>query len=130
MIRKLLSILLFSCFIESNEVVFHEVNEVGNDTVEISFFLNSVSFIKSYSLENPSRIVMDLYDTLIRKGYVDPPGRPRKGQKAVKPMIATIIGQSLRTVRRKLNQAQKMKEATPQDLLHQNVKKMVKKMVF
>jgi N-acetylmuramoyl-L-alanine amidase len=63
MIRKLLSILLFSCFIESNEVVFHEVNEVGNDTVEISFFLNSVSFIKSYSLENPSRIVMDLYDT-------------------------------------------------------------------
>ena len=62
MIRKLLSILLFSCFIESNEVVFHEVNEVGNDTVEISF-LNSVSFIKSYSLENPSRIVMDLYDT-------------------------------------------------------------------
>ena len=63
MIRKLLSILLFSCFIESNEVVFHEVNEVGNDTVEISFFLNSVSFIKSYSLESPSRIVMDLYDT-------------------------------------------------------------------
>lgn len=63
MIRKLLSILLFSCFIESNEVVFHEVNEVGNDTVEISFFLNSVSFIKSYSLENPSRIVMDIYDT-------------------------------------------------------------------
>ena len=63
MIRKLLSILLFSCFIESNEVVFHEVNEVGNDTVEISFFLNSVSFIKSYSLENPSRIVMDLYNT-------------------------------------------------------------------
>ena len=63
MIRKLLSILLFSCFIESNEVVFHEVNEVGNDTVEISFLLNSVSFIKSYSLENPSRIVMDLYDT-------------------------------------------------------------------
>ena len=63
MIRKLLSILLFSCFIESNEVVFHEVNEVGNDTVEISFFLNSVSFIKSYSLGNPSRIVMDLYDT-------------------------------------------------------------------
>ena len=63
MIRKLLSLLLFSCFIESNEVVFNEVNEVGNDTVEISFFLNSVSFIKSYSLESPSRIVMDLYDT-------------------------------------------------------------------
>ena len=63
MIRKLLSLLLFSCFIESNEVVFNEVNEVGNDTVEISFFLNSVSFIKSYSLENPSKIVMDLYDT-------------------------------------------------------------------
>ena len=63
MIRKLLSLLLFSCFIESNEVVFNEVNEVGNDTVEISFLLNSVSFIKSYSLENPSRIVMDLYDT-------------------------------------------------------------------
>ena len=63
MIRKLLSILLFSCFIESNEVVFNEVNEVVNDTVEISFFLNSVSFIKSYSLENPSKIVMDLYDT-------------------------------------------------------------------
>ena len=63
MIRKLLSLLLFSCFIDSNEVVFNEVNEVGNDTVEISFLLNSVSFIKSYSLENPSRIVMDLYDT-------------------------------------------------------------------
>ena len=63
MIRKFLSLLLFSCFIESNEVVFNEVNEVVNDTVEISFFLNSVSFIKSYSLENPSKIVMYLYDT-------------------------------------------------------------------
>ena len=63
MMRKFLSLLLLSCFIESNEIVFNEVNDLGNGTIEISFLLNSVSLIKSYSLENPSRIVMDVYDT-------------------------------------------------------------------
>ena len=69
MIRKFLSLLLFSCFIESNEVVFNEVNEVGNDTVEISFFLNSVSFIKSYSLENPSAYIQHICEDVEDKTF-------------------------------------------------------------
>ena len=91
MIRKLLSILLFSCFIESNEVVFHEVNEVGNDTVEISFFLNSVSFIKSYSLENPSKIVMDLYDTELNSVIEESYNYPIKKIRASKDKNITRI---------------------------------------
>lgn len=46
--------------------------------------------------------VRALYDRLRGVGYVDRPGRPRKGERAIKPAIATIIGRSIRTVERML----------------------------
>lgn len=47
--------------------------------------------------------VRALYDRLREAGYVDRPGRPRRGERAVKPAIATIIGRSIRTVERMLS---------------------------
>lgn len=38
-------------------------------------------------------------------GYVDVKGRPAKGTKALRPALETIIGKSIRTVRRYLNEA-------------------------
>jgi ParB family transcriptional regulator, chromosome partitioning protein len=51
--------------------------------------------------------VYELYQALINKGYTEVTGRPKAGQLPVKPALATLIGRSLRTVKRKLDQAQR-----------------------
>ena len=58
--------LLFVSFVNSNEVVFNEVVEKDDKSVEISFLLERVSLVKSYSLNNPSRLVLDIYDTELK----------------------------------------------------------------
>ena len=70
--------------------------------------------------------VFALYQTLLAKGYTDVTGRPRQGEKAVTPMIATIIGQSTRTVKRKLKQAMKEEQSTPQEQLRDEALKVIK----
>ena len=55
-----LFLLVFSSLIHSNEISFNEVKESDDGSIEISFLLDKVSFIKSYSLIDPSRIVIDL----------------------------------------------------------------------
>lgn len=49
--------------------------------------------------------VRSLAERLIDAGYVDVKGRPAKGGKALRPALEVIIGKSIRTVRRYLNQA-------------------------
>ena len=56
-----LFLLVFSSLIHSNEISFNEVKESDDGSIEISFLLDKVSFIKSYSLIDPSRIVIDIY---------------------------------------------------------------------
>ena len=56
-------VLVLSFFVRSNEISFNAVNELKDGAIEISFIQEKVSFIKSYSLDNPSRIVMDVYET-------------------------------------------------------------------
>lgn len=46
--------------------------------------------------------VVALYKRLIEAGYTDRRGKPRKGERAAKPVLATVIGRSVRTVRRVL----------------------------
>ena len=58
--------LLFVSFVNSNEVVFNEIVEKDDKSVEISFLLERVSLVKSYSLNNPSRLVLDIYDTELK----------------------------------------------------------------
>ena len=58
-----LFLLILSSFVHSNEISFYEVKDSDDQSTEISFLLEKVSFIKSYSLINPSRIVIDVYQS-------------------------------------------------------------------
>ena len=58
--------LIFSSLLQSNEISFNKVTEPSQNTIEISFILENVAFIKSYSLESPSRIVMDVFDSELK----------------------------------------------------------------
>lgn len=48
--------------------------------------------------------VRSLAQRLLDAGYMDVKGRPTKGEKALRPALEVIIGKSIRTVRRYLNQ--------------------------
>ena len=62
--NKLLSFLLIlSSFVDSNQISFYEIKDSDDQSSEISFLLDKVSFIKSYSLVDPSRIVIDVYQS-------------------------------------------------------------------
>lgn len=47
--------------------------------------------------------VLGIYEQLLSVGYTDREGRPKRGEKQARPALATIIGKSIRTVRRMLN---------------------------
>ena len=62
--NKILSFLfLLSSLVHSNEISFYEIKDSDDQSSEISFLLDKVSFIKSYSLVDPSRIVVDVYQS-------------------------------------------------------------------
>ena len=62
--NKLLSfLLLLSSLVHSNEISFYEIKDSDDQSSEISFLLDKVSFVKSYSLVDPSRIVIDVYQS-------------------------------------------------------------------
>ena len=48
--------------------------------------------------------VLALAERLKKAGYRDKPGKPKKGEKSLRPAIGMIIGKSSRTVRRYLNE--------------------------
>lgn len=58
-----LFLLALSSLIYANEISFFEVKNSDNESTEISFLLSKVSFIKSYVLVDPSRIVIDVYQS-------------------------------------------------------------------
>ena len=58
-----LFLLALSSLTYANEISFFEVKDSDSESTEISFLLNKVSFIKSYSLVDPSRIVIDVYQS-------------------------------------------------------------------
>ena len=58
---------MLSSLLYSNEISFYDVKDSDDQSTEISFLLNKVSFIKSYSLINPSRIVIDVYQSDLKK---------------------------------------------------------------
>ena len=65
--NKLLSfLLLLSSLVHSNEISFYEIKDSDDQSSEISFLLDKVSFIKSYSLVDPSRIVIDVYQSNLK----------------------------------------------------------------
>ena len=58
-----LFLLALSSLTYANEISFFEVKNSDNESTEISFLLSKVSFIKSYALVDPSRIVIDVYQS-------------------------------------------------------------------
>ena len=58
-----LFLLTLSSLTYANEISFFEVKDSDSESTEISFLLSKVSFIKSYSLVDPSRIVIDVYQS-------------------------------------------------------------------
>ena len=61
-----LFLLALSSLTYANEISFFEVKDSDSESTEISFLLNKVSFIKSYSLVDPSRIVIDVYQSNLK----------------------------------------------------------------
>ena len=76
--------LVLSFFAKSNEISFKSVDDLTGGSIEINFILEKVSFIKSYSLENPSRIVMDVYDSDLSSVIDEPYNYPIKNSPFVK----------------------------------------------
>ena len=77
--NKILSFLfLLSSFVNSNEISFYEIKDSDDQSVEISFLLDKVSFIKSYSLVDPSRIVIDVYQSDLKSGVEEKYNYPIK----------------------------------------------------
>ena len=58
-----LFLLALSSLTYGNEISFFEVKNSDSESTEISFLLSKVSFIKSYALVDPSRIVIDVYQS-------------------------------------------------------------------
>ena len=77
--NKILSfLLLLSSLVHSNEISFYEIKDSDDQSSEISFLLNKVSFIKSYSLVDPSRIVIDVYQSDLKSGVEEKYNYPIK----------------------------------------------------
>ena len=58
--NKFLLILILSVAAQSNELAFKDIKETSDGSINISFGLEKVSYINSYTLENPSRLVFDI----------------------------------------------------------------------
>ena len=64
---KFLPVLIFTCFIHANEIVFSGINEHRNGEINVSLTLDKVAYINSYSLADPSRLVMEINDAYSKK---------------------------------------------------------------
>jgi len=73
-----LFLLILSSFVHSNEISFYEVKDSDDQSSEISFLLDKVSFIKSYSLIDPSRIVIDVYQSNLKSAVQEKYNYPIK----------------------------------------------------
>ena len=59
---KFLPILIFNYFIYANEITFVGIDEQKDGEINISLILDKVAYINSYSLEDPSRLVLEIND--------------------------------------------------------------------
>jgi len=70
MVKKLIFLFIFaSSLITANELSFNEVVQLENGSYKISFNLDKVAYIKSYSLNDPNKIILDVHDAVIVKNF-------------------------------------------------------------
>lgn len=73
---------------------------------DIEQALNIESTENNQRRDYTSKEVFNLYKRLLEYGYEDVKGRPHKGQRPVKPALSLIMGQSIRSIQRKLKKEQ------------------------
>ena len=70
MVKKLIFLFIFaSSLVTANELSFNEVVQLENGGYKISFNLDKVAYIKSYSINDPNKIILDVHDTVIVKNF-------------------------------------------------------------
>ncbi len=70
MVKKLIFLFIFaSSLIRANELSFNEVVQLENGGYKISFNLDKVAYIKSYSSNDPNKIILDVHDAVIVKNF-------------------------------------------------------------
>ena len=70
MVKKLIILFIFaSSLITANELSFNEVVQLENGSYKISFNLDKVAYIKSYSTNDPNKIILDVHDAVIVKNF-------------------------------------------------------------
>ena len=70
MVKKLIFLFIFaSSLITANELSFNEVVQLENGGYKISFNLDKVAYIKSYSSNDPYKIILDVHDAVIVKNF-------------------------------------------------------------
>ena len=70
MVKKLIFLFIFaSSLITANELSFNEVVQLENGGYKISFNLDKVAYIKSYSSNYPNKIILDVHDAVIVKNF-------------------------------------------------------------
>ena len=76
MFKKFIFLFIFtSSLITANELSFNEVTQLENGSYKISFNLDKVAYIKSYSENDPNKIILDVHDTVIVKKFKKKIGR-------------------------------------------------------
>ena len=58
--NKFLLILILSLAAQSNELVFKDIKQASDGSINVLFGLEKVSYINSYTLQNPSRLVFEI----------------------------------------------------------------------
>ena len=91
-INKLLMGLLLISSIEGNELVLKEIKDVGDNSIRITFKLDKVSYLNSYALNNPSRIVIEVNQSELENIIDEPYNYPiKKVRASSKGDVSTIV---------------------------------------
>ena len=64
--NKFLLILILSLAAQSNDLVFKEIKQVSDGSINVLFGLEKVSYINSYTLQNPSRLVFEINQSNVK----------------------------------------------------------------
>ena len=64
--NKFLLILILSLATQSNELVFKEIKQASDGSINVLFGLEKVSYINSYTLKNPSRLVFEINQSSVK----------------------------------------------------------------
>ena len=64
--NKFLLILILSLAAQSNELVFKEIKQLSDGSINVLFGLEKVSYVNSYTLQNPSRLVFEINQSNVK----------------------------------------------------------------